>query len=97
MSEENIEVTEPNAEEQNENNPHKRKWRKKRKNFLSNAKKYAKKGQMGRGTQIPEELYQYFVGILEAIKQGIEDKDEKREYLFNLFILTKLNVFYNTR
>lgn len=60
----------------------KRKWRKKRKNFLSNAKKYAKKGQMGRGTKMSEELYQYFVGILEAIKKGIEDEEERRKLLF---------------
>lgn len=59
--------------------PNKRKNRKKRKNFLSNAKKYAKKGQMGRGTQIPEEMYQYFVGILESMKKGIENEDERRE------------------
>lgn len=58
-------------------NPNKRKGRKKRKDFLKNAKKYAKKGQKGRGTQISEELYNYFVGILDAMKQGIEDNDER--------------------
>lgn len=61
----------------------KRKWRKKRKNFLSNAKKYAKKGQLGRGTKMPEELYQYLVGILEAIKKGIEDEEERRKSYFS--------------
>lgn len=65
------------GEEAADNNPHKKRQRKKRKNFLSNAKKYAKKGQMGRGMQIPEELYQYFVGILDVIKQGVEDPDER--------------------
>ncbi|XP_045540451.1 nucleolar protein 9 [Papilio machaon] len=98
MSEENFDTTESKAGEQNENNPQKRKWRKKRKNFLSNAKKYAKKGQMGRGTQISEELYQYFVGILEAIKQGIEDKDEKQALVNNVLERTKgeeLNIIGN--
>lgn len=64
-----------------ENNPNKRKWRKKRKNFLSNAKKYVKKGQMGRGTKMSEELYQYFVGILDVMKKGMENEEERRKLL----------------
>ncbi|XP_068625242.1 nucleolar protein 9 [Battus philenor] len=97
MSEENVEVPE-SKQSQDENNPNKRKWRKKRKNFLSNAKKYAKKGQMGRGTQMPEELYQYFVGILEAIKQGIEDAEQKQALVNNVLQRTKgeeLNIIGN--
>lgn len=60
-----------------ENKPFPKRNRKKRKNFIANAKKYAKKGQMGRGTRMPEELYQYFVGILDVMKQGVEDKEER--------------------
>lgn len=67
------------SEEPPNTDPNKKKGRKKRKNFLSNAKKYAKKGQMGRGTKMTEELYQYFVGILDAMKKGIEDEDERRK------------------
>lgn len=67
------------SEEVVDNNPLKKRQRKKRKNFIANAKKYAKKGQMGRGTKMPEELYQYFVGILDAIKQGIHDEEERRK------------------
>lgn len=37
------------------------------------------KGQWGRGTKMSEELYQYFLGILDAMKQGIEDGEERRE------------------
>lgn len=76
MSETNVEDT--------DSNPNKRKWRKKRKNFISNAKKYAKKGQMGRGTKMPEELYQYFVGILETMKKGIEDNEERCMCIFQI-------------
>lgn len=71
------------GEENHNNDPQKKRQRKKRKNFLSNAKKYAKKGQMGRGTQIPEELYQYFVGILDVIKQGVADPDERSKFLLS--------------
>lgn len=67
------------SEEVVDNNPLKKRQRKKRKNFIANAKKYAKKGQMGRGTKMTEELYQYFVGILDAIKQGIHDEEERRK------------------
>ncbi|XP_072948059.1 nucleolar protein 9 [Epargyreus clarus] len=76
----------------------KKRNRKKRKNFLANAKKYVKKGQMGRGTKIPEELYQYFVGILDAIKLGIKDPDERHALVNNVLERTKgeeLNVIGN--
>ncbi|KAJ2938927.1 hypothetical protein O0L34_g17738 [Tuta absoluta] len=90
-------MSEETAEAQS-SNPNKKKSRKKRKNFLCNAKKYAKKGQMGRGCKISEELYQYFVGILDAIKQGIEDKDEQQALVNNVLERTKgdeLNIVGN--
>ncbi|CAH0597091.1 unnamed protein product [Chrysodeixis includens] len=86
------------SEENGDNNPNKKRSRKKRKNFLANAKKYAKKGQMGRGCRIPEELYQYFVGILDVMKQGIEDKEERQSLVNNVLDRTKgeeLNVMGN--
>ncbi|XP_013201009.2 nucleolar protein 9 [Amyelois transitella] len=86
------------SDDTTDNNPGKKRVRKKRKNFLANAKKYAKKGQMGRGTQMPEELYQYFVGILDAMKQGIEDSEERVALVNNVLERTKgveLNVVEN--
>ncbi|KAL4702912.1 hypothetical protein ACJJTC_005140 [Scirpophaga incertulas] len=77
---------------------YKKRNRPKRKNFLANAKKYAKKGQWGRGVQMSEELYQYFVGILDTIKQGIEDPEERVALVNNMFEKTKgeeLNVVGN--
>ncbi|KAL0811657.1 hypothetical protein ABMA28_009107 [Loxostege sticticalis] len=84
--------------ENNQNNPFPKRNRKKRKNFIANAKKYAKKGQMGRGTRMPDELYQYFVGILDAMKQGVEDKEERVALVNNVLERTKgeeLNVVGN--
>lgn len=72
------------SEDQANTDVNKKRSRKKRKNFLANAKKYAKKGQMGRGTKIPEELYQYFVGILDVMKQGIENEEERCKLLILL-------------
>lgn len=86
------------SEENINNNPNKKRSRKKRKNFLSNAKKYAKKGQMGRGTRITEELYQYFVGILDVMKEGIENEEERYALVNNVLERTKdeeLNVIGN--
>ncbi|CAF4860604.1 unnamed protein product [Pieris macdunnoughi] len=77
------------GEEAQHSNENKKRQRKKRKNFISNAKKYAKKGQLGRGTQIPEELYQYFVGILDVIKEGIQDPDEREALVRNVLERTK--------
>ncbi|CAH2229368.1 jg21775 [Pararge aegeria aegeria] len=86
------------GEEATDNNPLQKKQRKKRKNFLKSAKKYAKKGQMGRGTQIPQDLFDYFVKILETIKQGIEDPDERHALVNNVLERTKgeeLNIVGN--
>ncbi|XP_026750525.2 nucleolar protein 9 [Galleria mellonella] len=86
------------SEETVDNNPNKKRIRKKRKNFLANAKKYAKKGQMGRGTRMSEELYQYFVGILEVMKQGSEDYEERASLVNNVLERTKgeeLNIVGN--
>ncbi|XP_034826444.2 nucleolar protein 9 [Maniola hyperantus] len=86
------------GEESTNNNPPHKKQKKKRKNFLKNARKYAKKGQMGRGTQIPQDLYDYFVQILESIKQGVEDSDERQALVNNVLERTKgeeLNIIGN--
>ncbi|XP_030032211.2 nucleolar protein 9 [Manduca sexta] len=86
------------SEETSQNNPMHKRIRKKRKNFVSNAKKYVKKGQMGRGTKMPEELYRYFVGILDVIKQGMENEDERHVLVNNVLERTKgeeLNIIGN--
>lgn len=59
--------------------PSQRPKRKKRKNFVANAKKYAKKGQMGRGSRVPEELFQYLIGILDSMRAGLSDEDQRRK------------------
>ncbi|XP_061723870.1 nucleolar protein 9 [Cydia pomonella] len=81
-----------------QSDPNKRKNKKKPKNFLKNAKKYAKKGQWGRGTKMSEELYQYFLGILDAMKAGIEDEDQRQSLVNNVLDRTKgeeLNIIGN--
>ncbi|XP_028169857.1 nucleolar protein 9 [Ostrinia furnacalis] len=86
------------SEETPANGLPKKRNRTKRKNFLANAKKYAKKGQMGRGTRMPDELYQYFVGILDAMKQGVENKEERESLVNNVLERTKdeeLNIVGN--
>lgn len=60
----------------NSNDYQKKKSRKKKKSVLSNARKYAKKGQLGRGTKMEEDTYQYFVGILEVMKDGLDTEEE---------------------
>lgn len=57
---------------------HQNKYKRKRKtNFLKNARKYAKKGCYGRGSQLEADTYQYFVRIMEAYKEGFPSDDEK--------------------
>lgn len=63
-----------------ENNTEKRKNRKRKKTFLQNARKYAKKGTYGRGSHLNEDTYQYFVRVLELYKDGFETEEEKSKY-----------------
>lgn len=58
--------------------------RQKRKNkntrFRRNAHGFAKKGIFGRGTQIDEEQFSYFVNILDAMKSGFESVEDKGDF-----------------
>lgn len=56
----------------------KRYKRKRKKTFLQNARKYAKKGYFGRGSRLDEDTYQYFVRIMEAYNNGFPSEEEKR-------------------
>lgn len=57
------------------------KFRSKRRNkdsrFLSNARGFGKKGIYGRGTQIEQESFSYFINISDAIRQGFENLEDK--------------------
>ncbi|KAF5281835.1 hypothetical protein FQA39_LY05049 [Lamprigera yunnana] len=59
--------------------------RKRKKNFLKNAKGYGKKGMYGRGTQLDADTYQYFVRILEVHKEGFPSEEEKSIFINNVF------------
>lgn len=54
--------------------------RKRKKSFLKNAKKYAKKGCFGRGTQLEADTYQYLVHSMETFKGGFSSDEEKRKF-----------------
>lgn len=58
--------------------------RKRKKTFLQNARKYAKKGKYGRGSQLDTDTYQYFVKTMEVYKEGFPS-DEERSKLFCCF------------
>jgi hypothetical protein len=54
------------------------KKRKRRKSLLKNAKKYGKKGKCGRGSQLNEDMYQYFVRVLQLLHtNNFETEEEK--------------------
>ncbi|CAG9762851.1 unnamed protein product [Ceutorhynchus assimilis] len=59
--------------------------RKRKKTFLQNARKYAKKGYYGRGSHMEADTYQYFVRILEVFKQGFENDEDKAVFVDNVF------------
>ena len=53
------------------------KKKKKNSRFLRNAKGFAKQGIYGRGTHIEDDQYNYFINILDTMKNGFEDVEEK--------------------
>lgn len=55
----------------------KNKKKKKNSRFLRNAKGFAKQGIYGRGTHIEDDQYNYFINILDTMKNGFEDVEEK--------------------
>lgn len=57
-----------------------KKNRKRKKNFLQNARKYGKKGNYGRGSHIDEDVYNYFVRSLEVYKEGFANDEEKSKF-----------------
>lgn len=67
----------------------KRNKRKRKKTFLQNARKYAKKGYYGRGSHMDGDTYQYFVRILEVFNQGFESDEDKGAFVNNVFEQTE--------
>lgn len=67
----------------------KRPNRKRKKSFLKNARKYAKKGHYGRGSQLEVDTYQYFVKIMEAYREGFETEEDKKIFANNVFQQTE--------
>ncbi|XP_005177003.2 uncharacterized protein LOC101893336 [Musca domestica] len=65
--------------------------KKKKKNarFLRNAKGFAKQGIFGRGTHIDDDQYNYFINILDTMKLGFEDVEEKVMMANNVFEQSK--------
>ncbi|RZC39239.1 hypothetical protein BDFB_004216 [Asbolus verrucosus] len=59
--------------------------RKRKKSFLKNARKYAKKGCYGRGSQLDPDTYQYFVRIMEAYREGFDTDEDKSIFVNNVF------------
>ncbi|XP_018324930.2 nucleolar protein 9 [Agrilus planipennis] len=67
-----------------DNPPVKRFTRKRKKSFITNAKKYGKKGCYGRGVQLEPDLYNYLIEIVTHFKQ-IENNEEKNLFVCNVF------------
>ncbi|XP_049830781.1 nucleolar protein 9-like isoform X2 [Schistocerca gregaria] len=73
-------------------------FKRKKKSFLKNARKYGKKGKFGRGSHINEETYQYFLRVLELDKSGFNNPEEKQIFVENVFQQTvgeELKYSYN--
>lgn len=58
---------------------------KKKHSFLVKARKYGRKGLYGRGKNVDEETYNYFVRVMERLKEEFEDEEEKDMFVVNVF------------
>lgn len=60
--------------------------KKKKKSFMQKAKKFGKSGRFGRGFNINEKTYNYFLQVLETFdKNQFEDAEEKSIFVENVF------------
>lgn len=59
--------------------------RKRKSSYLKNAKKYGKKGRFGRGSQLDEDTYQYFIKIMEVYNAGFDSEGDKLIFVENVF------------
>lgn len=55
------------------------KIKKRKKNFLANAKGFGKTGNFGRGTKLEGDEWSYFINIMDAIRRGFDSLDDKRK------------------
>jgi nucleolar protein 9 len=55
---------------------------KKKHSFLVKARKYARQGVYGRGKNVDEETYNYFIRVMERLKDEFEDEEEKGTWFF---------------
>ncbi|SPP73140.1 nucleolar protein 9 [Drosophila guanche] len=74
---------------QTEGNAKRKRPKKKGNRFMRNAKGFAKQGIFGRGTHIDDEQFSYFINILDAMKAGFEDVEERVNMANNVFEQTK--------
>ncbi|KAK6632249.1 hypothetical protein RUM44_007284 [Polyplax serrata] len=65
------------------------KRKKKKRSFLQAQKRYAKKGSFGRGTQLSQDMYDYFINIMKVMNTKKDDEDEMRVLASN--ILTEID------
>nr|CAI5862467.1 unnamed protein product [Callosobruchus analis] len=63
--------------------------KKRKKSFLKNARKYAKKGCYGSGSELDADTYQYFVRIMEAYREGFDNDEDKMVFVNNVFEQTE--------
>ncbi|XP_063696347.1 nucleolar protein 9 [Culicoides brevitarsis] len=57
---------------------------KKRKSFMQNAKSFARKGNFGRGTDVDQDTYNYFLNVIEMMRSQEDPKNlEEKEILAN--------------
>lgn len=62
------------------------KIKKKKKKFMADAKGFGKTGNFGRGTRLEGDEWNYFINIMDAIKQGFDCLDDKCELTLKLII-----------
>ncbi|XP_034104081.1 nucleolar protein 9 [Drosophila albomicans] len=70
---------------QTESNDKRKRPKKKGNRFMRNAKGFAKQGIFGRGTHIDDDEFNYFINILDAMKAGFEDVEDRVNMANNVF------------
>ncbi|XP_067000622.2 nucleolar protein 9 [Anabrus simplex] len=66
-------------------NVNKSKKRKKRLSFFQHAKKEAKRGRYGKGSQLDDDTYQYFLRVMQIKPVDFETQEERNVFVNNVF------------
>lgn len=61
------------------------KKKKKKRSFIQEQKRFGRKGNYGRGTQLTQDMYDYFIDIMKVLNTKKDDEEEMSKFINMVF------------